>query len=102
MKKAIVLVGLVVFWVLVVSMNPVSTLAADDGSVAVAVASLVNLNQATVADLETLPGVGRSIAERIVAFREAHGPFLAKEDLKQIKGIGEKKYQSLSELVVVQ
>jgi len=101
MKKALALVGLVIFWTLVVSMNPVTVMAMDDGSAAVAVTSPLNLNQASAAELETLPGIGAGIAERIVAFRTEHGPFHTKADLKQVKGIGEKKYQALSDLIVV-
>lgn len=78
MKKALALVGLVIFWTLVVSMNPVTVLASDDGAAAVAVTSPLNLNQASAAEFETLPGIGAGIAERIVAFRNEHGPFHAK------------------------
>ncbi len=62
---------------------------------------LININTATAADLDALPGVGASTAEKIVADREANGPFKAKEDLKRVSGIGEKKYASLADEIRV-
>lgn len=60
---------------------------------------LISLNHATEADLESLPGVGPVLAERIVAHRESHGPFQEVEDLLQVPGIGEAKLASLRDLV---
>jgi len=60
---------------------------------------LVHLNQATAADLETLPGVGPVLAERIVAYREEHGPFESVDDLLDVAGIGESKLGSMRDLV---
>lgn len=60
---------------------------------------LVSLNLASTSDLETLPGVGPVLAERIVAHRESHGPFQVVEDLLQVPGIGEAKLASLRDLV---
>lgn len=73
------------------------------GSAAPAAVSggLVSLNQATAADLESLPGVGPVTAARIVAHREAHGPFAAVEDLLDVPGIGEGKLAALRDLVAV-
>lgn len=63
----------------------------DDGIVAV--------NRATASDLEELPGVGPVLAERIVAYREANGPFQQVEDLLDIPGIGESKLASMRDMV---
>jgi competence protein ComEA len=62
---------------------------------------LVSLNRADVSALETLPGVGPVLAERIVAFRDVNGPFHQVEDLLQVSGIGEAKLASLRDLVSV-
>ena len=48
-----------------------------------------------------LPGVGESLATRIVTYREENGKFKKVEDLKNVSGIGEKKFESLKEYVVV-
>ena len=61
----------------------------------------VALNQAGPAELETLPGVGPVIAQRIVAHREANGPFRAVEDLLDVPGIGEATLAGFRDLVVV-
>jgi len=55
----------------------------------------IDLNSASAAELTALPGVGESIARRIVAFRDEHGPFRRVEDVMKVKGIGEKSFQKL-------
>ena len=64
-------------------------------------ATPVNLNTATVADLEKLPGVGPSTAARIIEYREKNGPFKKIEELMNVKGIGEKAFLKLKPLVAV-
>lgn len=59
----------------------------------------VSLNQATVADLETLPGIGPVLAERIIAHRDSVGGFKEVGELRDVPGIGEKTFQSLAPLV---
>ena len=56
---------------------------------------VVNINTATVEQLQLLPGIGPALAERVVAFREANGPFKAIEELQAVKGIGEKALERL-------
>ncbi|MGH8915972.1 MAG: ComEA family DNA-binding protein [Acidimicrobiia bacterium] len=62
---------------------------------------LISLNRAEAKDLEALPGVGPVLAERIVAHREANGPFQTVEDLLGVPGIGEAKLASIRDLVTV-
>jgi competence protein ComEA len=62
---------------------------------------LVDLNRADETALEALPGIGPKTAARIVADREANGPFGAVEDLMRVSGIGEKKLEALADLVTV-
>lgn len=61
----------------------------------------VNLNTATVAELDTLPRVGPAIAQRIIDWRTANGRFSAVDDLLSVPGIGEKMLESLRPLVVL-
>lgn len=49
---------------------------------------ILNLNRATAAELDRLPGISPTVAERIVAYREAHGGFRTIEELDSVKGIG--------------
>jgi competence protein ComEA len=62
---------------------------------------LISLNTAGIEDLERLPGVGPVLAERIVAHREANGPFSVVEDLLGVSGIGEAKLAAIRDLVSV-
>lgn len=62
---------------------------------------LLNLNYCTVADLQTLPGIGKKTAKLIVSYRKTHGNFARVEDLLLIKGIGPKKFDAVKELITV-
>jgi len=61
----------------------------------------LNLNTATVAQLEALPGIGKSVAERILEYREKSGGFKKVEDLMNVRGIGEKSFLKLKPLIMV-
>ena len=61
----------------------------------------VNLNTATQAQLETLPGVGAKAAQRILEYRQKNGNFKKVEDLMNVKGIGEKAFLKLKPLLTV-
>jgi competence protein ComEA len=63
--------------------------------------SPVNVNTATLEELDTLPGVGPAIARRILDYRREHGPFQRPEDLLQVSGIGEKKLAAMLDRVRV-
>ena len=62
----------------------------------------VNLNTASVQLLETLPGIGPAIAQRILDYRQEKGSFSSVEQLKEIKGIGEKTFEKLKPYVTVE
>ena len=50
---------------------------------------LLNINTARVHELDTLPGIGEVLAERIVEYRQTHGPFASVDELDHVEGIGE-------------
>lgn len=52
----------------------------------------VDLNTATAEELDTLPGIGESLARRIIAYREANGPFGSIEEIMEVSGIGEAEF----------
>ena len=62
----------------------------------------LDLNRATAQELTTLPGIGEVLAQRIVDYREAHGPFRSVDELIAVEGIGEGKLEKLRELVTVE
>lgn len=64
-------------------------------------APAINLNSATAAELEKLPGVGPATAARIVEYRQKNGAFKKVEDLMNVRGIGEKTFLSLKPLITV-
>lgn len=62
---------------------------------------LIDLNTATEAQLQMLPGVGEALAGRILQYREKIGCFTAKEQLKNVKGIGKSLYRSIEKYICV-
>lgn len=62
----------------------------------------LNVNKATQAELELLPGIGPAMAKRIIEFRSAHGSFKRIEDLDKVKGIGPKTLDKLRPLVTIE
>ena len=63
--------------------------------------ALVNVNTATVEELETLPGIGEVLAATIVQYREEHGPFTSVDQLEDVSGIGEVTLEELRDLVTI-
>jgi competence protein ComEA len=61
----------------------------------------INLNTATVAQLESLPGIGKATAERILEYRQKNGSFKKVEDLMNVRGVGEKSFLTLKPLITV-
>jgi competence protein ComEA len=76
---------------------PAAALAQD----AAAKRTLLNLNTATAAQLEELPGIGKATAERIIEYRTKNGAFKKIEDLMNVRGVGEKSFLSLKDLITV-
>lgn len=62
----------------------------------------VNINTADVWLLEVLPGIGPTLAQRIVDYRKQNGPFNRVEDLMEVEGIGEGTYNKLKDLIIVE
>ena len=63
--------------------------------------TMVNLNTASSAELETLPGVGAKMAARIIEYRQKKGPFKKIEELMNVQGIGEKNFLKLRSQLTV-
>jgi competence protein ComEA len=63
--------------------------------------TLVNINTATQAELETLPRIGPELAQRILDYREANGPFETIEDIQNVPGIGPGTFEGLKDMIVV-
>ncbi|WP_395296240.1 helix-hairpin-helix domain-containing protein [Kitasatospora hibisci] len=71
------------------------------GPAAVTPKQPVSLNHATLEQLDTLPGVGPTLAQRIIAFRMSHGSFRSVDQLRQVNGIGERTYAEIRSLLTL-
>jgi competence protein ComEA len=67
--------------------------AASEGS------GLVNINTADIHALMTLPGIGETYAKSIIAYRQVNGPFKDIEDIMDVTGIGEKRFNAIKDLI---
>ena len=59
----------------------------------------ININTADIYTLMTLPGIGESYAQRIIDYRTANGPFKNISEIKNVEGIGDKRYESIKNLI---
>jgi competence protein ComEA len=62
---------------------------------------IINVNTASAGELESLPGIGEAIAQDIIAYREKYGLFKSKEELKNVKGIGDIKFEKVKDLISI-
>jgi len=62
---------------------------------------LININTATSAELDTLPGIGPTTAQKIIDYRDQNGPFINTEDIINVSGIGPGTYERLKDLITV-
>lgn len=81
--------------------HPPATAAPPARSSVAADAKPIDINNAGNDLLQTVPGIGKSLAERIVAFREKNGAFASVDDLLKIQGIGEKSLEKLRPYLTV-
>ena len=87
-----------IWTLLALTLGATGALAADSSEAA----GVVNINSADASQIAFLPRVGPKTAERVIQFREEHGPFEKPTDLMQVKGIGDKTFELLSQYIVVE
>lgn len=98
------MIRIVIAALLVAALSAATSAAQDTTrrtSAAASASAPVNLNTATAAQLETLPGIGKATAERILEYRQKNGSFKKVEDLMNVRGVGEKSFLKLKPLVTV-
>lgn len=74
---------------------PISTNSSTNSS------NLININTASQKELEELPGIGPTLSQRIIEYREKNGYFQTIEDIKKVSGIGDKKFEAIKDLITV-
>ena len=95
----------VVLVVLIALLGFVASVAAaerkNEPAVAAAVDAPVNINTAGVKQLMTLEGIGQKVAEKIVEYRTAHGPFKKPDEIRKVQGVGTSLWERNRERIVV-
>lgn len=64
-------------------------------------AELININTASASELDSLPGIGPTTSQKIIDYRQQNGPFIAKEDIVNVSGIGPGTYERIKDLITV-
>lgn len=91
----------VILTVLAALVSTPAMLAATTRTAGAASVEKVNINTASVKELQKLDGIGRGVAQRIVEYREANGPFKRGEDLRKVEGVGAATFERNRERIVV-
>ena len=99
MKREIT--SLLVLVLIIFSLNQVGFAQATSQAKETGKSVVVNINSAGQSDLERLPGIGPSLAKKILDFRQKNGQFKTPNDLMAVPGIGEKKFEQLKNLITV-
>ena len=98
--RIITLVTVLALGITVSISSPALAIPQEQAAPAAGAKPAINLNTATLEQLETLPGIGRKTAERILEYRTKSGSFKRIEELMNVKGIGEKSFLKLKPLIV--
>ena len=81
--------------------DPHKMAALQDADKFIAQQRFININSFEIDELTRLAGVGEKLAQRIAQYHRLHGPFKSKEELMQVKGIGEKKFEKIKDLIIL-
>ncbi len=97
-KKELIVLGLLIFILIIINIVNYAKrerLKANTLVVVEEIAVKISINTARIDELDVLPGIGPALADRIVVYRKEHGPFRTVEDIKKVKGIGNKLLEKM-------
>ena len=80
---------------------PVPVTSSNTSTPSSAISAIVNINTGTLAELDTLPGIGPAYAQAIINYRSTNGPFVRIEDIQKVKGIGPKTFEKLKSRITI-
>ena len=80
---------------------PTKEISLQAQSISTASSDLVNINTADAERLETLKGIGPALAQRIIEYREQNGAFQSIDELKNVRGIGQKKFDAFKDKITI-
>lgn len=83
------------------NINTENTYATQNSNTQEKATDKININTASESELDTLPGIGPSTALKIIKYREENGKFKSIEDIKEVSGIGESKYEQIKDLIKI-
>ena len=82
--------------------SPAAIVSASKAESSPAATQRININTASAKQLEYLPGIGKGLAERIVEHREKHGPFRRAEHLIIVRGISDRRFRAIADLITLE
>ncbi len=101
MKKMFCCLAMILSLLFAVPWMSVAYAASAQASTAQTVTAMVNVNAASAKELQTLPGIGKVTAQRIIDYRTAKGPFETMKDLLKVKGLGQSTLRKISDRIVL-
>jgi competence protein ComEA len=102
MRKLVSVLGILLLTAFTLSILSASADAAEKAKKEAKLEGVVNINTATAEQLQLLPGIGEKKAEEIIKYRKEKGEFKAIEDIKNVKGIGDKVFEKIKDNIVVE
>ncbi len=102
MRKLVSVLGVLLLAAFSLSVLSVSADAAEEAKKEAKLEGVVNINTATSEQLQLLHGIGEKKAEEIIKYRKEKGEFKAIEDIKNVKGIGDKMFEKIKDNIVVE
>ncbi len=97
LDRRLLAMGLIFF----VCLGPLVAYQNNEQASSTSVPAKININTASLEELQTLPRIGPAIAQRIIDYRKEHGPFKRIEDIMKVQGVGERVFEQIKDRITV-